>query len=83
MRGAGLRRYTPNPQSGSGFVKEVVRDVVAATTEGFKKGYPNLRNAIRSGYAAGKAAASRAVKRKADEFIQRKSTRVLNDLFGS
>ena len=79
MRGAGLRRYMPDPQSGGGFVKDTVREVLS---EGFKKGYPHARQAIRSGYTAGRATATRAIKRKAQQAVTGKAKQVFRDIFG-
>ena len=79
MRGAGLRRYMPDPQSGGGFVKDTVREVIS---EGFKKGYPHAQQAIRSGYTAGRAAATKAIKRKAQQAVTGKAKRAFKDIFG-
>ena len=78
MRGAGLRRYIPDPQSGAGFTREVVRDVLAATAKGIKSGGKNPKAAIRSGYRAGRM----AVKRKAEQYMERKAKKALKDIFG-
>ena len=83
MRGSGLRRYTPDPQGGGGWTKEIARDIVSATTQGFQKEVPNWKKGIKRGYAAGKGAATKAVKKKADELVTKRAKRALNDLFGS
>jgi len=74
MRGAGLRRYIPDPQTGNGFVWDVAKGVAG----GVKRGFPNPKASIVEGYRGGK----RVVKRKAAKYVHGKAKRALNDLFG-
>ena len=82
MRGAGLRRFTPDPQVGGGWLREIVDEGASGFARGFKSGVPNPKGAISKGYAGGKAAVQRAVKRKAEEAVKKTAKRAFNDLFG-
>ena len=84
MRGAGLRRYVPDPQSGGGFIPESVRGIVKATIAGAqsdKKALEAAKRVIANGISAGRAATSRAVKRKAQTALAGKAKKALRDIF--
>ena len=71
MRGAGLRRYVPDPQSGAGFV-----------TNNINKAFTGAKNIIRDEYTRGKSTLRRAAKRKAEDVVTRTAKRAIHDLFG-
>ena len=84
MRGAGLRRYVPDPQSGGGFIPESVKGIVKATIAGAqsdKKALEAAKRVITNGISAGRAATHRAVKRKASSAVASKAKRALVDIF--
>ena len=84
MRGAGLRRYVPDPQTGRGFVPESVRGIVKATIAGAqsdKKAIEAAKKIIKNGITAGRAATRQAVKRKASNAVVTKAKRALVDIF--
>ena len=83
MRGGSLIRLRPDDQFGSGFVRDFIGSSVKGGWEGLKKGgvrgLPNIVGGIRGVKKGGK----RAVKRKAEQVIQRNVKRKLNDIFGT
>ena len=84
MRGAGLRRYVPDPQSGRGFIPESVKGIVKATIAGAqsdKKALEAAKRVITNGIGAGRAATRQAVKRKASSAVVNKAKRALVDIF--
>ena len=84
MRGGGLRRYVPDPQSGGGFIPESVKGIVKATIAGAqsdKKALEAAKRVIANGIGAGRAATARAVKRKAQSAVVSQAKRALKDIF--
>ena len=82
MKGGTLMRYRPDePPQGGGQVKQVLKDLtklaLSGAVQGFKKGR-GVKGRIRSA----KVGAKRAVKRKAEETVNRFVKRKLSDIFG-
>ena len=83
MRGGSLTRFRPDDQFGGGFVRDFIGSGVKGGWEGLKtggvRGLPNIAGGIRGVKKGGK----RALKRKAEQVIQRNVKRKLNDIFGT
>ena len=79
MKG-GIIRYIPDPQSGSGFTKDVLKGLKSVTSV---YGPRNLAmDYISGGVPRVKRNVKRGVKRKALDVINREAKKKLDDIFG-
>lgn len=70
MRG-GITRYHPDPQSGSGFLKSILKGAVTVTKDLHKGGLHLVKRNIKRG-----------VKRKALNYIHSQTKKKLDNIFG-
>ena len=82
MRGGSLTRFRPDDQFGSGFLRNVVGSSLREGWKGLKtgggRGLPNIAGGVRGIKSGGR----RAVKRKAQQVVERNVKRRLDDIFG-
>ena len=81
MKGGSLTRFKPDPQDGGGFVQELLKASVKGGVKGLKSGR-SVRDRIRKAKEGATRSATRAVKRKAYEVLDRNVKRKFNDILG-